>query len=197
MKKILCLCLSLLLAAMFVCAAAEGERMSAEQYTFELTAEEPLYIENMIFSEPVTVSGDYGQIFFINCEFASDIILTANEFTRVFIMPDCTVEGSCIIKNNVKEATLEYAFPKFLTFAPVPVVLEDCIGAVIVLGTFDIQFAGETYQLTDAELFYDNTKTEPGFVPYEGQEANCYVVCQWFENGEKKMLVECEYDPEM
>lgn len=198
MKKLLCLCLSALLCLLFVAGAlAENEKTAAEQYVYALSADETLYIENMIFSEPVTVSGDYGQIFFANCEFASDVINAADEFTRVFILPDCTVGGSFIHKNNVKEATLDYAFPKFITYVPAPVVAEDCIGLAFALGTFDLTFNGETYHLTDATLFYDNTKPEPGFVPYEGQEANCYMVAQWWENGEKTMLVECEYDPGM
>jgi len=52
-------------------------------------------------------------------------------------------------------------------------------------------------RLEDASLFLDNSKPENGMVPYEGQEANCYVVAQWWENGEKTMLIECEYDSEM
>ena len=198
MKKLICVCLSVMVCLMLACCAlAEGERLPAEQYAFELAAEETLYIENMIFSEPVVISGDYGQVFFANCEFAGDVINTANEFTRVLILPDCTVGGRFILKNNVKEATLEYSFPKFITFVPAPVVCEDCAGLAFVMGTFDLEFNGETYHLTDATLFYDNASQDAGLVPYEGQEANCYMVAQWWENGEKTMLIECEYDPEM
>lgn len=198
MKKIALLCLSFLLCFCFsFLAAAEAEKTEATEYVFQLTADEPQYVENLIFSEPVTIRGDYGQIFFTNCDFGADVILEADVFTRVFIMPDCTAAGSLILKNNVKEATLETAFPKFLIFAPVPVVCEDCAGVVIALGTFDIMFNGETYSLSDAQLFLDNANPEAGMVPYDGQEANCYMVGQWWENGEKTILIECEYDPGM
>ena len=198
MKKMLCLCLSMLLCTMMVaCVPAEGEKMPAQQYAFELAADETLYIENMIFAEPVTVSGNYGQIMFANCEFASDVINAADQFTRVLILPDSTVNGKLILKNNVKEATLETPLPKYITFVPADVVCDDCAGAVVTMGDFETVFNGDTYHLSDAALFYDNTKPEAGLVPYEGQEANCYVVAQWWEKGEKVMLVECEYDPEM
>ena len=198
MKKVLSICLLCACCLFFAGAFAEGEKMPAEQFTFELAAEETQYIENLIFDQPVTISGDYGQIFFANCGFQADVILTADAFTRVFILPDTTVNGSLVLKNNVKEGNwFDTAFPKFITYVPVPVVCEDCIGVVFTPGTFDTVFNGETYHLSDATLFYDSTKPEEGFVPYEGQEANCYMVGQWWENGEKVILVECEYDSEM
>ncbi len=51
--------------------------------------------------------------------------------------------------------------------------------------------------MADSELFYDISNAEAGFVPYEGQEASYYAVAQWWENGEKTIMTECEYDPNM
>lgn len=198
MKKWMGLVLALALC-LALCAAAlgEAERTEAAEFAFELAAEETLYLENLIFNEPVTVSGDYGQIMFANCVFNADVINTADVYTRVFILPDCEINGNLILRNSVKEATLETALPKFITYVPAPVVSEDCVGVVVALGTFDVEFNAETYHLTDSTLFYDGTHPENGMVPYQGQEANLYMVGQWWENGEKTILVECEYDPEM
>ncbi len=51
--------------------------------------------------------------------------------------------------------------------------------------------------MADSELFYDISNAEAGFVPYEGQEASYYAIAQWWENGEKIIMTECEYDPNM
>lgn len=191
-------CFALLLGLMLcACAVGEMEKVEAAQYHFELAPEETQYVENQIFLEPVTVSGDFGQIIFANCEFRADVINTADAYTRVMIMPDCKVEGSLILKNSVKEGTFEDPFPKFLIFESIPVICEDCMGAVVALGDFEVKWNEETYQIEDASLFLDNSKPENGMVPYEGQEANCFVVAQWWENGEKMTLIECEYDPGM
>ena len=195
-RKLWLLLAAALCLAGVVPALAEMERIPAEQFEYVLAAEEIQYIENLVFDQPVTVSGDYGQIFFANCEFHADIILTADVYTRVFILPDSTVNGKLILKNKIKEATMETSFPKYITFMPADVVCDDCAGVVISMGDFDTVFNGETYHISDATLFLDNTKPEDGLVPYEGQEANCYMVGQWWENGEKVILVECEYDPE-
>jgi len=191
-------CLTLVMSKL-VCAYAvcEAEKTEATQFHFELAQDESLYIENQIFTEPVTVSGDFGQIIFANCEFHADLINVADFYTRVMLMPDTVVHGSLVLKNNVKEGTMETPIPKFITFVDAPVVCEDCIGSVVVLGDFEIKWNDETYALQDSTLFFDCTKPENGMVPYEGQEANCYVVAQWWENGEKTMLIECEYDSEM
>lgn len=54
-----------------------------------------------------------------------------------------------------------------------------------------------SYTMADSELFYDISNAEAGFVPYEGQEASYYAIAQWWENGEKTIMTECEYDPNM
>lgn len=169
---------------------------TASQYSFECTEDEPEVIENLIFNEDVTVSGEKGQITFVNCEFKGDVTLTANEGTRV-ILEKSQIDGQCKFQNDTKEATMEWSFPKFLVDIPVDVVCDDCIGAVIPLGDFEIVFNGETYSMDKSELFFDLSDPDAGFVPYTGQQANYYSVVQWWENGEKKVLVECEYDPNM
>lgn len=173
-----------------------GEKQVAEEYVFELAEGEQKAVENLVFEEDVTVSGDNAQIVFNNCEFKGNIVNTANLGTQV-VLSASTIDGQCVFENDTKEATMEVSFPKFLVDAPVDVVCEECIGAVIPLGDFEITFNGEPYTMADSELFVDLTNAEAGFVPYEGQEANYYCVAQWWENGEKVLMVECEYDPNM
>lgn len=177
-------------------SAADDGRETATEYLFELAEGEDQTVENLVFEQDVTVSGDNAQITFSNCAFNGSLINTADEGTRV-ILAGSTLEGQCVFANSVKESTMEASFPKFLVDMPVAVSGEDCVGAVIPLGDFEITFNGQAYTMADAELYFDISDPEAGFVPYEGQQANYYCVAQWWENGEKIVMVECEYDPNM
>lgn len=173
--------------------AQEVVKQPATEYTFALTEGETKVVSNLIFDKDVTVSGNNAQINFVNCEFKGNVINTASEYTRVVLEGGSTVAGQCVLQNDVKEATLESAFPKFLTDAPINVVCKDCIGSVIALGDFDVVFNGKTYKLQDATLYFDVKNPDAGFVPYKDQQANNFCVAQWWENGEQQLIVECEY----
>ena len=166
-------------------------RTKATEFTFELDAEEERIVENLIFDEDVTISGDFGAIIFENCEFNGDIINTAEQFTRVVLPEGTTVNGNCVFKNTIKEATMDYSMPKFMSPNTLNIVCEDCIGSYILQGTEDsIVFNGETYSMDDVEFFYVADTNE--LVPYEGQEASVIFVGQWWENGEKILQLFCE-----
>ncbi len=207
MKKILALTLaSIMLMALFGCSGGEDPqpqadntpssqqeesgRSKATEFTFELAAEEERIVENLIFDEDVTVSGDFGIIVFENCEFNGDIICTAEQFTRV-ILSGTSVNGNCVFKNTVKEASMDYPLPKFISPNTLNIVCEDCIGSCVLDGTEEnIVFNGETYAMADVELFYDANTNE--LVPYDGQEVSTLFVAQWWENGEKVLQLFCE-----
>ena len=169
----------------------ENGKSKATEFTFELAAEEERIVENLIFDEDVTISGDFGIIVFENCEFNGDIINTAEQFTRVILPEGTTVNGNCVFKNTIKEATMDYPMPKFISPNTLNIVCEDCLGSCILDGTEEsIIFNGKTYSLADAELFYDAAANE--FVPYKKQDASSLFVGQWWENGEKVLQVFCE-----
>lgn len=168
----------------------ENGRSKATEFTFELAAEEERIVENLIFDEDVTVSGDFGIIVFENCEFNGDIISTAEQFTRI-ILSGTTVNGNCIFKNTIKEASMDYPMPKFISSNALNIVCEDCIGSYVLDGTEEnITFNGETYSIDDVEFFYDANTNE--LVPYEEQEASTIFIGQWWENGEKVLQLLCE-----
>lgn len=207
MKKILALTLaSIMLMSLFGCSNGEDTqpqadnnpssqqeetgRSKATEFTFELAAEEERIVENLIFDEDVTVSGDFGIIVFANCEFNGDIISTAEQFTRV-ILSGTTVNGNCVFKNTIKEASIDYPMPKFISSNALNIVCEDCIGSYVLDGTEEnITFNGETYSMADVEFFYDANTNE--LVPYEEQEASTIFIGQWWENGEKVLQLFCE-----
>ena len=171
--------------------AEENGRSKATEFTFELDAEEERTVENLIFDEDVTISGDFGIITFENCEFNGDIINTAEQFTRVILPDGTTVNGNCVFKNAIKEANTDYPMPKFVSPNTLSIVCEDCIGSCILDGTEgNMIFNGETYSIADAEFFYDADTNE--LVPYDGQEVTVLFVGQWWENGEKILQVFCE-----
>ena len=169
----------------------ENGRSKAAEFTFELAAEEERIVENLIFDEDVTISGDFGIITFDNCEFNGDIINTAEQFTRVILPDGTSVKGNCVFKNTVKEASMDYPMPKFISPNTLNIVCEDCIGSCILENTENsITFNGETCSMADVEFFYDAGTNE--LVPYEGQEASVLFVGQWWENGEKLLQIFCE-----
>lgn len=170
---------------------ASNERVAATEFQYDLAEGDEQYVENLVFDEDVVISGDQAQIAFVNCAFNGNVINTANVGTRVIITDNSEVNGKLILQNDTKESTIEAAFPKFIVDMPVEVVCEDCFGLVFMLGDQGVVFNGESYTIADAEVFLD---AENGMVPYEGQEANVMFVAQWWENGEKIVLVECEYD---
>jgi len=208
MKKILALTLaSIMLMSLFGCSGGEDTqpqadnnpssqqeesgRSKATEFTFELTAEETRMVENLIFDEDVTISGDFGIIVFDNCEFNGDIISTSEQFTRVILPEGTTVNGNCVFKNTIKEATMDYPLPKFISPNTLNIVCEDCIGSCVLDGTEEsIIFNGETYSMADVEFFYDANTNE--LVPYEEQKASTLFVAQWWENGEKVLQLFCE-----
>lgn len=169
----------------------ENGRSKATEFTFELAEEEERIVENLIFDEDVTISGDFGSIVFENCEFNGDIINTAEQFTRVIIPEGTTVNGNCVFKNTTKEANMDYPAPKFVSPNTLNIVCEDCVGAYIQDGTEeDVIFNGETYAMADVEFYYDANANE--LVPYDGQEVTTLFVGQWWENGEKVLQMFCE-----
>jgi hypothetical protein len=169
----------------------ENGRSKATEFTYELDAEQERTVENLIFDEDVTISGDFGIIVFDNCEFHGDIINTAEQFTRVILTNGTTVDGACVFRNTTKEATMDTPIPKFIGSETLNIICEDCIGAGVVENAeANIIFNGESYSIGDAEYFWE-AETE-SVVPYEGQQASVLFVGQWWEDGEKFMFIECE-----
>lgn len=192
-----------LLAALVLCmgltAYAEDapvERTDAS-YVYTLAPGGFEYLENLIFHGDVVIQGERAQIVFVNCEFKGNIILTANEATRALLL-GCDIAGTCIFQNEVTDADLvNYAHPKFMADSPVTVLCENGAGTLISLGDFECIFNDQTYTLASSELFCKVEGEELVLEPYQDQQANFYYVCQWYENGEKKITPMCEYDPTM
>ncbi len=195
MKKFITLILALMMITLCACSAEEktdspavddNPITTATEFSFTAKEGEELVLENLLFNEDVTVSGDYGTVIFTNCQFKGNITNTASLGTKV-VLDNSTVDGKCIIEHDGKEATFETSLPKFVTSTPIDVVCEDCFGSAIVLGDFEITFNGETYSTKTAEFFYNGD-----LVPYEGQEVTLLDVCQWWENDELVLMAFAE-----
>lgn len=191
MKKILALLLfaALLLSCTF--CLAEGEELPARTIapmTFELAEGEERYVENLIFTTDVLITGEYASITFSNCEFLGDITLTANEATRVMLL-SCDVYGKCVVQNEIREANMDWPMAKFMSDTPLEVVTNDCVCNTISFGDVPMTIDGTAYSMADAQVYLD---PEAGLVPYEGQPSSYYYVAQWWEGGEKTVLVIAE-----
>lgn len=195
MKKILALLVAFI--CLFACTGglAEGADRIPAPYTYDLADDETLYVENLIFNGDVVVSGGMGMIMFANCEFNGNVVQASETGCRLFLLPDCTMNGRFVFSNSIQESNIDVSFPKILSYVPAEVIAVDCIGTFGSLGAFDVTFNGETYTLADCEVFYDENNPDQGMIPYEGQEANLFVIAQWWENGELNILTQCEYDP--
>lgn len=192
-KRIALILAAVMMLALCAAASAEDGGRTIAPYTFELVEGEDQYYENLIFPGDVIISGINAGIFFINCVFEGNVINTGDAGNKVFLLAS-EMKGQCVFVNSVQETTVDAPFPKFIVDMPVDAVAEDCFGCVIAIPDVPLTFNGEVYTLADAQVFYDAANPEAGFVPYEGQEANVLTVCQWWENGEKTMMIECEFD---
>ena len=186
MKKCIALLLMLLMVCQGVSAFAEAAERTVASYEYTLT-EDGAYYENLIFNADVVISGDNSQIVFSNCEFGGDIILTANEGTRVMLL-GCEVNGTCVVRNEVHEASMEYSHPKFLTASPISVICEEVACSVIALGDFEVTFNGQAYTMADSQFFGTLIEEEYTLGPYEGQEASYFVVAKLIEGGEERLI---------
>lgn len=166
-------------------------------YTYVLAEGDMEYLENLIFHGNVVIHGEKAQIVFVNREFKGNIIINANVATRALLL-GCDVAGDCNIENQVTDADLiDYAHPKFMADFPVRVLCENGAGSLINLGDHESFFNGEVYSLASADLFCSVEGEELVMAYYTDQQANLYNVCQWYENGERKITVICEFDPTM
>lgn len=177
----------------------DGSDMTeATQYVYELKENEDLFIEKTVFNEDIIIKGDYGQITFAYCDFNGNIVNEAKQGTKVWIGDGNIFKNGCkcIFRNGVKEGSMEYDMPKFMTWIPTVVVSEDCLGSATALNGVEVNYNGEIYHIEDSTLFMDEEHPENGMVPYEGQEnANFLYVGKWYENGEPQTLVLCEHIP--
>lgn len=190
MRKCSLFLVLILLTVFCAPAMAKGE---AVVYPLGLNPGSEATVEGITFSGDVIVSGNNAKLILSNCTILGDLILTSDTGTMVMLL-GTTVMGRCIQRNSVKEADIDYSLPKFASDAPVEVELEDCIGGVAALGSFPVVFGGRVYTMDDAQVFFDSTTPEGEIVAYEGQEANVFIVCRWWEGGEEVVLVIAEYD---
>ena len=183
MKKFMILLSLMLIGCLVLPAAAE-----TQTYPFELNGGDFATVQGLTFNGDVIVSGDNAVLALNECVINGDIILTANEGTRV-MLTGCTVVGSCVQRNDIKEATIDYSLPKFLTDAPIELELEDCVGAVVTMGNVSVVVNDQVYSMKDAQYFLNSPDPHTGLVPYEGQEADYLIVAHWYENGEEVLML--------
>ncbi|MBQ1251568.1 MAG: S-layer homology domain-containing protein [Firmicutes bacterium] len=148
--------------------------------------------EDMVFTVPIEVRGDMGYAVFRNCEFMWDITNTATLGTSVIMDADCEANGFFIFDNGVKEGNVDYQMPKVISYVPVIVKNNDCIGSIISMNGREVLFNNVIYDYNAADWFYDAETGE--LIPYTGQEANVLYVGQWWEDGQLRIFIECEYD---
>ena len=183
MKKRITLLSLLLMLCLALSATAE-----TQTYPFDLNDGDFATVQGLTFNGDVIVSGDNAVLSLHECVINGDIILTANEGTRV-ILTGSTVVGSCVQRNTVKEATIDYSLPKFLTDAPIELELEECVGAVVTMGDFSVVVNDQVYSMKYAQFFLNSPDPHTGLVPYEGQEADYLIVAHWYEGGEEVLML--------
>lgn len=192
MKRLICFVLALMLLAV----PALAQEASAG-CTITLLEGKEASVTGLVFQEDVIISGNNARVIFTDCTFLGDVILTAEEGTMVFLM-GCSLMGKCIQRNGVQEANMDYPLPKFATDAPIEVVMEDCLGGMLAFGDFPVVVNGQVYTMAQSQQFVLSSGTGVEIVPYEGQPADYFIVCRWWENGSEvvTVLAEAETEPE-
>lgn len=189
MKKILALVLTLLaLCALLPVMAEEApERVPAETYLYTVK-DEYLEIRDRVFEEDVTVSGNGSSVWFFNCEFRGDVILSCDSYTWVWIMPDCVRADLTryVIDCPVREADMMFSFPKFALFQPGDVVFENAGGVLSVEGrpmavNGTPVYAGDVMALVDENMNVTMLDSAEGVTSF-----SCV---RWWENGEERCVV--------
>lgn len=165
----------------------ENGRTAADIYSYDISGEEVI-VENLVFNEDVTVTGENGRLSFINCEFNGDIINKGGEGARIALLQDCEIaDGSeCILDSSLEEATMDTDLPKFMIFCAMPNVSCENMGAVVSFAEQAIKLNGEEFPIDEAEFFMDDSTGE--FDSYSGQEANMHNVAKWVEGGENVLM---------
>ncbi|GEM_PF-5128346 len=167
-----------------------GPREASDISEIKAVAGEQLQYDNKIFSGDVTVTGTVGNVSFTNCEFKGNIINKATGSTLVYIDSSCSFDknSELIISNDRKEAdVIKDGFPKFgVSDGNVNIVCKDCFGTAIAFGK-ELKFNGKIYTAADITSYYDTTDNK--LIPYTGQATDVFLVCQYWENGEKQILV--------
>lgn len=164
--------------------ATSSENKASAPCSYDLSGQENLTVENLVFDEDVTVTGENGKITFLNCAFNGNIINKGGEGARVCLWQDCTFADSseCILDPALEEATMDTDLPKFMIFCTMPNVSCEKLGAVISSAEQAIRLNGEEHPIEAAEFHINETTGE--FIPYSGQEANAHNVAKWIEGGE-------------
>ncbi len=85
-------CLLIVCSCMPVLAEEAQPERTPASYIYALEDGGEAYVENLIFNEKVIVSGENAQIIFVNCECNADLVLTAEQGTRVLLL-GCDVNG--------------------------------------------------------------------------------------------------------
>jgi predicted small lipoprotein YifL len=164
--------------------ADQAGRTQADVFAYDLSGEEMAVVENLIFQEDVTISGEHGRIAFQNCLFQGSLIHRGGEGARVFLDEDCAFDdgAACLLEPVIQEATMDTDLPKFLIFCDMPEVTCETLGAVITSADQAIRLNGASCPISEAALFSNEQTGELG--PYSGQEATAHNVAKWVENGE-------------
>ena len=148
---------------------------------FEALPDETVFVNDEEFYGDVFIDGNGQMVIFDNCAFHGNIILRASEGTRVMLCNTCKLDftTTCKIESGVREADIYYSIPKYILEIPAIVESTD-LGGVIIMGTDDIVFNGETYTANQSEHY--ETK-DSGMVDFEeGMEILYHGVIRWWEN---------------
>lgn len=190
-KKILIICLSLLLVLCMTACGSEvkpaeksntAASATSEPVSFNLSKKED-NIDGKTFDGDVIITGDDGKLIFTSCTFNGNIISNGGEGAVVFVGDNCKFakESKCIIDSTIKEATQDTNLPKFIILCEMPEVSCKNIGAVVAPANMAIRLNGSKYPIEAAEYYLNESTGD--FAPYSGQESTMHNFAMWTENG--------------
>jgi len=190
MKKLISIILCI---ACMLCAAAFAEEPApAVEHIFSCAAGSTVMIDGMIFDEAVTIHGDPnasadapGQLIFTNCTFNAGVIFLGNGGDIVVFADGCAFANNApvVMAGEEKEATIETLLPRVVACVPIN-YFSMVRGTLVASNVEEIIVNGEIMRMADCTNAIDPNTNEP--IEYDSSAPyNCFIVSQWWENGEK------------
>lgn len=182
----------LCILCMLCTTASATESSSNSEYVFHCSAGSTVMIDSRIFDEAVTVHGDPnasadtpGQLMFTNCIFNAGITFLGNGGDVIIFADDCKFANNTpvIMAGEEKEATIETSLPRIITCVPIN-YFSLVRGTLVASNVDEITVNGETMRMADCTNAIDPNTGET--LAYDDSiDYNCFLVSQWWENGEK------------
>ena len=175
-------------------AADPNVRIAATEYTYDCT-EESVVIENLIFSEPLTLNVQAGStVQLLNCVFEQDVTYNGTSGSIVVFDEGCELAEDVVVHlvDPEKEATMDTTLPRIVTLHSLAVDVAGRGNVVAAGAELELVINGQNYTVKDCQYTFD-PETGEQVEADPSAEYNIFAVANWYENGEHVVFSFAEF----